>query len=201
MNKRILPALTLGASMFLSAANTHAQVPVVGMLPTGAGFNFPELGALGLDGSLPGIDALSVDTLNMGGQDLGPLTGAAFALNSLLPTLSKPGELAPATLGGPDILFGFVPSAEVLYKNPVAIISYVLNGGTILSPSLNQVPPIPVLSQPLATDELAAIDAIGLPLDGALPTDILPLNLLSPNNTIDQALGLGAQLISAAPSF
>jgi|GEM_PF-3352374 len=189
MTKRLLSSLTLGASMLLSIATVQAQVPTLGMLTPGAGL---DLGAPSLGGELPGFDALNI----LGSQDLIALDGALFALNNLRPTLTNPAKLVPGSLGGPDILFGFVPSSEVLYHNPAGILNYILNGGIIVSSGVSAVPPLPIISQPLD------ISGLGLPdISGALPANILPLGLISPSSAIDQVLGLGSQFTVFIPTL
>lgn len=179
MTKRILPSLALGASMLLSISATNAQSPA--------------FGNLGLVDGLSGL----LNTLSSNGtQNLGPLTGGVYALNSLLPALNDLTVLVPTTLGGTEIVFGFVPSAEVLLTNPSGILEFLSNGGTILSSTLGPVPAIPLISQPLALGGLGGFDGLGLPgLDGAA----LPFDLLNPTTIIDQVLGLVSGLASSAP--
>jgi hypothetical protein len=192
MTKRLLSSLTLGASMLLSIATVQAQVPTLGMLTPGAGLDLGELGAPSIGGGLPGLDALNI----LGSQDLISLDGPLFALNNLRPTLTNPAKLVPGSLGGPDILFGFVPSSEVLYHNPAGILNYILNGGIIVSSGVSAVPPLPIISQPLD------ISGLGLPdISGALPANILPLGLISPSSAIDQVLGLGSQFTVFIPTL
>ncbi|MBB5187971.1 hypothetical protein HNQ57_002249 [Zhongshania antarctica] len=199
MTKRFMPSLTLGVSMLFSISAAHAQVPALGMLPTGAGLNFSKLSALDLGGGLAGSLA-SLDALNIvGSQDLVPLAGPVTTFNNLLPTLSNPAKLVPGSLGGPDILFGFVPSSEVLYNNPAAILNYILNGGILVSSGLSAIPSLPIISQPLNSGSLGGFE---LPdISGALPADVLPLELLSPSSAIDQVLGLGAQFTAMVPAL
>ena len=186
MTKRILPSLTLGASMLLSVSTANAQIPA--------------FGNLGLVDGLSGV----LSTLSSGGsQNLGPLSGSLFAVDSLLPALNNPTLLVPTTLGGTEIVVGFVPSGEVLLTNPLAILGYLSDGGTLLSPQLGPLPAIPLISQPLALGGLGGLDGLGLPGldDGALPIDMLPLDLLNPTSVIDQVLGLLSGLAASAPAL
>jgi len=184
MTKRILPALTLGASMLLSVSAAQAQ-----------SMAFANLGLVN------GLPSLLGTLSSSGGQSLGPLTGGMYALNSVLPALNDLTVLVPTSLGGTEIIFGFVPSAEILLTNPVGILQFVSDGGSILSSTLGPVPAIPLISQPLTLGELGGLGDFGLPgLDSlALPANILPLDLLNPTSIIDQVLGIVSGLASAVP--
>ena len=177
--------------MLFSISIAHAQVPALGALTTGAGLNFSGLSTLDLGGSIASLELLNI----VGSQDLVPLTGPLTTLNNLSPTLRNPAKLVPSSLGGPDILFGFVPSSEVLYNNPAAILNYILNGGIIVSSGLSAIPPLPIISQPL---DVGGLGGLGLAdVSGAVPAGILP----SPSSAIDELLGLGAQFTAMVPAL
>ena len=188
MIKRTLTAASFSAGLLLSVSSAQAQIPqlplIGGLLGGGSAFNLPAIDSLG---ALPGLDILSA-----GSTDLGPLTGGVFAAQNLMAALGDLSVLVPSSLG-PDILFGFVPSSEILYKDPLNVVSYIFDGGTIVASALGPVPAIPVISQPLE------LGALGLPsLGTAIPVDILPADLLRPDTVINQIL---SALSGAAASF
>ena len=186
MIKKMLTAVALSAGLLLSLPSAHAQLPqlpIVGdLLGVDAGLSSPS--------SLAGLDAL------LGGAgDLGPLTGSVFAAENLLAALDDLSVLVPSSLG-PDILFGFVPSFETLYKEPLNLATSLLDGGTIISSGLIIVPSVPLLSQPLE------LGALGLPsLDTTLPAGSLPIDLLSPEAVISQLLSTISGATGSLPSL
>lgn len=188
MIKRTLTAALMSAGLLLNFPSANAQIPqlpvIGGLLGGGAEFSLP---ATNLLGTLPSFDPLST-----GSADLGPLTGGAFAAQNVVTALGDLSVLVPSSLG-PDILFGFVPSSEVLYKDPLSLVIYIFDGGTIVASALGPVPAIPVISQGLE------LDSLGLPpLDTALPLAVLPAEILSPDTIINQLL---SAISGAAASF
>lgn len=91
-------------------------------------------------------------------QILDPADLAAYVLEA------DPGpflQSAPGLLGEPTLLFEVgtgvgvpllldtVPLLDVLVSNPLQLPGFLLGGGTILSPAVSAMPPIPLISAPL----------------------------------------------------
>ncbi|GAB3383179.1 hypothetical protein NCG89_13245 [Spongiibacter taiwanensis] len=127
-----LPAvITLGllGSQAGHSQNLGAALPLLANLST----NTSAFGDIGASGILPrGIGTLLVL----------PAAGELVFSNNNGPTGALLG------LGGP-LKGQLVPAFDVLVNTPAELPDYFLNGGTLISPELVIVPPVPLLSAPL----------------------------------------------------
>ncbi|CAA0110554.1 Uncharacterised protein [Zhongshania aliphaticivorans] len=90
----------------------------------------------------------------LGGGLASALPGDPLATVSAVPALLG-GVLDPAVVTGflssegIPILPGFVPVLAVLVDDPISLPFYILDGGSLLSPTLSLLPEIPLISAPL----------------------------------------------------
>ena len=154
MKNKKLKRLTLTCLLAASCAGANAQsIPVVGDL----------LGGLtgGTNGGLNGIpvlgDLLGGGTgflLNQGFLILPPLGDPSAALGnyqsiieSVLFVASGPQPFVDAITSG--LAGSIVTVLPVVAGNPAGLLEFVLDGGTLITPSNALVPPIPILNAPL----------------------------------------------------
>lgn len=126
-----------------------AEVPVLGDL-TARG-----LGGLPIAGELLGGELLTTDLVKLdggligdtlkvlGANDSSPLALGLLFENQLFETL-----LIGNVLTG-NLVADIAPVSAVFLYEPVDLLSYFLDGGTVIAPIIALLPPIPIISSPL----------------------------------------------------
>ncbi len=166
--------LSLAAGLVVGSALASAQVPLGSLLGNDGilGNQVLALGDVLGDGTLDGL-------LNVTGLTLSIAQGQV---------LSDPLALVPTGIEV-GLVYAFVPGLEVLYRNPLGIVDFLLAGNSILSESLFVVPAIPLVSSDLDMGILNAVDILGvgnLSLVGL--SGLGGIDLLAPENLLPKIL-------------
>ena len=128
--------LSILAGAMLSVSAAHAQVPGLDSIPV--------LGGL-LGGGLPGLDALPLGALPV--NPLDQLTSLTSLGTSLL---GNPQTLINIGTGtGLPLVMDLVPILGVLSSDPAGLPGFLVDGGTLITPSLGGALPIPFVVVPL----------------------------------------------------
>ncbi|MDF1690762.1 MAG: hypothetical protein P1U47_00200 [Zhongshania sp.] len=139
--------LSLAAGLVVGSALASAQVPLGSLLGNDGilGNQVLALGDVLGDGTLDGL-------LNVTGLTLSIAQGQV---------LSDPLALVPTGIEI-GLVYAFVPVLDVLYRDPLGIVDFLLTGNSILSESLFVVPAIPLVSSDLDLGILNAVDILGV---------------------------------------
>lgn len=154
----LLDALPLLSSETPQLPGVDAVLSILNGLGTGGlpGADFLPLAPLAAIGtgdlSIPGLDAI-IDIPAL--ADYATLAKVEMAVGAvegfITGVVADPQSLTTIGSGlGPDTLFAVVPLLGALKDDPASLATYFSDGGTILSAEIELLPPIPVVSQPLA---------------------------------------------------
>jgi hypothetical protein len=154
----LLEALPLLSSETPQLPGVDALLSILNGLGTGGlpGADFlplAQIAAVGTgDLSIPGLDAI-IDIPAL--ADYATLAKVEMAVGAvegfITGVVADPQSLTTIGSGlGPDALFAVVPLLGALKDDPASLATYFSDGGTILSAEIELLPPIPVVSQPLA---------------------------------------------------
>ena len=154
----LLDALPLLSSDTPQLPGVNAVLSILDGLGTGGlpGADFLPLAPLAAIGtgdlSIPGLDAIIDIPALTDYASLAKVEMAVGAVEGFITGIvADPRSLTAIGSGlGPDTLFAVVPLLGAIKDDPASLATYFSDGGTILSTEIELLPPIPVVSQPLA---------------------------------------------------